>query len=68
MLHVPGKETWKQILNFQSIDHGWDQNANICWIQEPFPKDVKEILISDEYNENEINDEEGESDNEGDTF
>ena len=42
--------------------HGWDQNVNICWIKELFPKDIEQILISDEYNENEANDEEGESD------
>ena len=38
-------------------DHGWDQNATIWWIKEPFPKDKEEILISDKYNENEVNDE-----------
>ena len=27
------------------------------------PKDIEEMLISDEYNENQSNDEEGESDN-----
>ena len=26
-------------------DHGWDQNANIWWIKEPFPKDIEEILM-----------------------
>ena len=49
-------------------DHGWDQNANIWWIKEPFPKDIEEILISNKYNENEVNCEEDESDNKGDTF
>ena len=49
-------------------DHGWDQNANIWWIKEPFPKDIEEILISNKYNENEVNYEEDESDNKGDTF
>ena len=62
---------WKRSLgeNFElpSIsDHGWDEDANICRTEEPFPKDIEEILISDEYNGNEVNDEEG--DNEGDTF
>ena len=51
---------WKRSLeaNFEltSIsDHGWDINANFCWIEEPFPKEIDEILISDEYNENEGN-------------
>ena len=35
---------------------------------EPFPKDIEEILISDKYNENEFNDEEGDSENVGNTF
>ena len=35
---------------------------------EPFPKDIEEILISDKYNENECNDEEGDSENVGNTF
>ena len=39
---------------------------NIWWIKEPFPKDIEEILISDKYNENEVNYEEDESDHEGD--
>ena len=29
---------------------------------------IEEILISDKYNENEVNNEKGESDNEGDRF
>ena len=33
----------------------------ICWIEEPFPKYREEIVISNEYNENEVNDEENES-------
>ena len=37
-----------------------DQNTNILWIKEPFPKDIKEIWISDKCNENEVNDEEDE--------
>ena len=49
-------------------DHGWDQNANIWWIKEPFPKDIEKILITNKYNENEVNYEEDESDNKGDTF
>ena len=49
-------------------DHGWDQNANIWWIKEPFPKDIEEILISDKYNGNTVNNDEDESDNKGDTF
>ena len=49
-------------------DHWWHQNANICWIEELFPKDVEEIFINDEYSENEVNDEEGGSGSEGDTF
>ena len=27
--------------NFELLivsDHGWDENANICWIEESFPK------------------------------
>ena len=46
-------------------DHVWDKNAKRCWIKEPFPKDIEEILISDKYNENEVNDD---SENEGSTF
>ena len=49
-------------------DHAWDKNANICWIKESFPKDIEEFLISDKCNENEINDEECDSENEGNTF
>ena len=49
------------------VDHGWDQKANI-WIKEFFPKDIEEMLISDKYNENEVNDEEDKNDSEGDTF
>ena len=37
-------------------------------IKELFQKDVEEILIRDKYNENEVNEEEGKSDSEGDTF
>ena len=64
---------WKRCLEasfeIPSIaDHGWNQNANIWWIKEAFPKDIEEILISVKYNENEVNDEEDESDSEGDTF
>ena len=50
------------------VDHRWDQNTNICWIEEPFAKYIKEILISNEQNENQVNNEERESDNDGDTF
>ena len=50
------------------IDLGWNQNANIWWIKEPFPKDIEEILISIKYNENDVNDEEDKTENEGDTF
>ena len=63
MLLVSGKEALKQMLNFQ-VHQITDESVNICWIEEPFPKDIEEILIS----ENEVNDEEGKSDNEGDTF
>ena len=49
-------------------DHAWDKNANICWIKESFPKDIEEFLISDKCNENEINDEECDSENEGNTY
>ena len=35
--------------------------------QRTFPKDMKEILISDKYNKEEVNDEEDESDNECDS-
>ena len=48
-------------------DDRWDQNTNICWTEEPFSKDL-EILISDEYNMNEVSHEETESDRESDTF
>ena len=58
-----GKEALKQMLNFQ-VHQITDESVNICWIEEPFPKDIEEILIS----ENEVNDEEGKSDNKGDTF
>ena len=37
-------------------------------IKELFQKDLEEILIRDKYNENEVNEEEGKSDSEGDTF
>ena len=37
-------------------------------IKELFQKDIEEILIRDKYNENEVNEEEGKSDSEGDTF
>ena len=67
MLLVSGKEAWKQILNFQ-IHKITDKNATICRIEEPFTKDVEEVLISDVYNENEVNNEEGESDTEVNTF
>ena len=65
--------TWKVCseTNFElpSIaDHRWDQNTHICWIKEPFPKGIEKILISYESKENEVNNGEGESDNEGDTF
>ena len=63
ILLVSGKEALKQMLNFQ-VHQITDESVNICWIEEPFPKDIEEILIS----ENEVNDEEGKSDNEGDTF
>ena len=63
MLLVSGKEGWKQILNSQ-VYQIMDENAIISWIEEPFPKDREEILISDEYKENEVNTGEGE----GDTF
>ena len=67
MLHVSGKDAQKQI--YPSIaSHGWDQNENIFSIEEPFPKDIEEILISEEYNANEVDDEEGEINNETDTF
>ena len=46
-------------------DHWWDQKANICWIKEPFPKEIEEILIWDEYNQSELNHKEGKSHNEG---
>ena len=36
-------------------DHGWEQNVNVCWIKEPFTKDIEEILINDENNGNEVN-------------
>ena len=63
---------WKRCLEasfeLSSIaDHGCDQNANI-WIKELFPEDIEEILISDKYNENEVNDEEDKSDSEDGTF
>ena len=44
-----------------------DQRANI-WIKEFFPKDIEEMLISDTYNENEVNDEEDKNDSGGNTF
>ena len=22
-------------------DNGWEENPNICWIEEPFPKDIE---------------------------
>ena len=37
-------------------------------IKELFQKDIEEILIRDKYNENEVNEEEGKSDSDGDTF
>ena len=37
-------------------------------IKELFQKDIEEILIRDKYNENEVNEAEGKSDSEGDTF
>ena len=37
-------------------------------IKELFQKDIEQILIRDKYNENEVNEEEGKSDSEGDTF
>ena len=37
-------------------------------IKELFQKDIEEILTRDKYNENEVNEEEGKSDSEGDTF
>ena len=56
---------WKRCLEAsfelsRITDHGMDQNTNILWIKEPFPKDIKEIWISDKCNENEVNDEEDE--------
>lgn len=38
-------------------DYRWNQNANIYCIEEPFTKYIKEILISNKYNENEVNEE-----------
>lgn len=35
---------------------------NICWIEEPFPKSIEKIVISDGYNENEVNDEDRQND------
>ena len=48
---------WKRSLgaNFEPrriSDYGWDKKVNICWIEEPFPKDIEEILNSDKCNEN----------------
>lgn len=62
---------WKRCLelNFElpSIeDYRWNQNANIYCIEEPFTKYIKEISISNKYNENEVNEEQGESDNKDD--
>ena len=42
---------WKRCLEasfeLSSIaDYGWDQDANICWIKEPFPKDREDILMT----------------------
>ena len=44
------------------------KREHIWWIKKPFPKDIEEILINNKYKENEVNDEEDESDNEGNTF
>ena len=51
---------WKRSLeaNFELpniSDHGWDKDANVYWIEELFPKDTEEILISDKQIENEVN-------------
>ena len=71
LLHSKRAIIWKRCLeaSFElssKADYGWDQNANICWIKEPFPKDREEILINDKYNVSEVNDEEDEIDNEDD--
>ena len=29
-------------------EHGWNQHAEIIWIDEPFPNDINELLIHDE--------------------
>ena len=50
---------WKRCLDANSellsiANHVWDQNVNICWNEEPFPKDIEEILARGKYNENEL--------------
>ena len=51
----------------QQITDG-TKTRNRWWIKKTFPKDIEEILINNKYKENEINNEEDESDNEGNTF
>ena len=44
------------------------KREHIWWIKKHFPKDIHEILINDKCNENEVNHEDDESDNDGNTF
>ena len=49
-------------------NHGWNEYAKTCWIENPFPSDIEEILISNDYSEDEVFDEEGESEVEDEMF
>jgi len=47
---------WKSSLTNQFIvptiqDYGWEQNGEITWVQEMFPKDIKDILLDSCYDE-----------------
>ena len=61
ILHAFDKRCLVANFELPSIQcHGWDENANICWIEESFPEDFKEILINEEFDENNEYDEEDE--------
>ena len=48
----------------ESQGYGWVAEGRIHWVKEMFPNDISEILISDDYDEEDVNGKSCESDEE----
>ena len=48
------------------IDHGWNDDGSLTWVSDIYPEEVEEVLLDEEFDNNDYIEDSGESDDEED--